>query len=86
MRVVVGPWRGQPPSRPDPSRTCPALPHQALRASLLKKYARVRHLLDQLHTKRMSNYEKIELMESIKSYVQVKPVGSARPEEVQIRA
>jgi phosphoenolpyruvate carboxylase len=32
---------------------------QALRASLLKKYARVRQLLDYLHTKRMSNYEKV---------------------------
>lgn len=32
---------------------------QALRASLLKKYARVRNELDNLHTKRMSNYEKV---------------------------
>jgi len=47
-----------------------AHPTQALRASLLKKYARVRQELDALHNKRMSNYEKIEAMEAIKSYVQ----------------
>lgn len=34
---------------------------QALRASLLKKYARVRQLLDYMHTKRMSNYEKVRV-------------------------
>ncbi len=32
---------------------------QALRASLLKKYAIVRRELDTLHSKRMSEYEKI---------------------------
>ncbi|KAJ9513722.1 hypothetical protein QJQ45_015483 [Haematococcus lacustris] len=47
-----------------------AHPTQALRASLLKKYARVRQLLDNLHNMRLSNYEKIEAMESIKASVQ----------------
>jgi hypothetical protein len=36
-----------------------AHPTQALRASLLKKYARIRSELDSLHTKRLSNYEKV---------------------------
>ncbi len=35
-----------------------AHPTQALRASLLKKYATVRKELESLHTKRLSNYEK----------------------------
>ncbi|KAF5835589.1 phosphoenolpyruvate carboxylase [Dunaliella salina] len=47
-----------------------AHPTQALRASLLKKYAHVRKELDYLHNKRMSPYEKIETMESIKSSVE----------------
>lgn len=47
-----------------------AHPTQALRGSLLKKYAHVRRELDNLHNKRMSNYEKIEALESIKSSVQ----------------
>ena len=36
-----------------------AHPTQALRASLLKKYAHVRKELDNLHNKRMSPYEKV---------------------------
>ncbi|GFR48761.1 hypothetical protein Agub_g10581 [Astrephomene gubernaculifera] len=47
-----------------------AHPTQALRASLLKKYAIVRRELDTLHSKRMSEYEKIETLESIRAAVQ----------------
>lgn len=36
-----------------------AHPTQALRGSLLKKYAHVRAVLDNLHNKRMSPYEKV---------------------------
>jgi len=56
-----------------------AHPTQALRASLLKKYAMVRKELDNLHTKRMSNYERVECLESIKSYVQ----GAWRTDEIR---
>ena len=48
-----------------------AHPTQALRGSLLKKYACVRRELASLHTKRMTKYEKIECLEAIKAYVQV---------------
>jgi hypothetical protein len=44
---------------------------QALRASLLKKYARVRQLLDYMHTKRMSNYEKVGSHRSLRSAAEV---------------
>ncbi|PNW76791.1 hypothetical protein CHLRE_11g476325v5 [Chlamydomonas reinhardtii] len=47
-----------------------AHPTQALRASLLKKYAIVRRELDTLHSKRMSEYEKIETLEAIRAAVQ----------------
>ncbi|GIL52665.1 hypothetical protein Vafri_8482 [Volvox africanus] len=47
-----------------------AHPTQALRASLLKKYAMVRRELDTLHTKRMSEYEIIETKEAITAAVQ----------------
>eukprot|EP00879_Flechtneria_rotunda_P019395 GHRR01020372.1.p1 GENE.GHRR01020372.1~~GHRR01020372.1.p1 ORF type:complete len:416 (+),score=77.29 GHRR01020372.1:187-1434(+) len=47
-----------------------AHPTQAFRQSLLKKYAKVRHYLDELHNKRMSPYEKIELLEAIRAQVQ----------------
>jgi len=47
-----------------------AHPTQALRGSLLKKYARVRMELENLHSKRLSNYERIESLETIKSNVQ----------------
>ncbi|KAG1677399.1 hypothetical protein FOA52_010779 [Chlamydomonas sp. UWO 241] len=47
-----------------------AHPTQALRGSLLKKYAAVRRDLAKLHTKRMSEYEKLELLEAIKASVQ----------------
>ncbi|KXZ55577.1 hypothetical protein GPECTOR_2g1126 [Gonium pectorale] len=43
---------------------------EALRASLLKKYAIVRRELDTLHSKRMSEYEKIETLEAIRAAVQ----------------
>ena len=38
-----------------------AHPTQALRASLLKKYAPVRKELDKLHNKRLSPYEKVRV-------------------------
>ncbi|GBF96435.1 phosphoenolpyruvate carboxylase [Raphidocelis subcapitata] len=47
-----------------------AHPTQAFRQSLLKKYAQVRRLLDELHNKRMSNYEKLETLEAIRAAVQ----------------
>jgi phosphoenolpyruvate carboxylase len=47
-----------------------AHPTQAFRQSLLKKYARVRALLEQLHTVRMSQFEKIEALEAIRAQVQ----------------
>ncbi|MEW5318243.1 MAG: hypothetical protein WDW38_009481 [Sanguina aurantia] len=47
-----------------------AHPTQALRGSLLKKYAIVRKELDALHNKRMSNYEKTECMQNIRAFVQ----------------
>jgi phosphoenolpyruvate carboxylase len=47
-----------------------AHPTQAFRQSLLKKYARVRQLLEQLHTVRMSQFEKIEALEAIRAQVQ----------------
>lgn len=43
---------------------------QALRQSLLKKYNKVRHDLDELHDSRMSAYEKAECLESIRSEIQ----------------
>ncbi len=46
-----------------------AHPTQAFRQSLLKKYARVRRYLDDMHTKRMSPYEKIELLEAMRAQV-----------------
>lgn len=47
-----------------------AHPTQAFRQSLLKKYAHVRALLDGLHNKRMSNYEKLETLEAVRAAVQ----------------
>lgn len=47
-----------------------AHPTQAMRGSLLKKYAAVRRELTNLHTKRMSQYEKLECLEAIKAQVQ----------------
>ncbi|GLI68046.1 hypothetical protein VaNZ11_012369 [Volvox africanus] len=47
-----------------------AHPTQALRASLLKKYAIVRRELDTLRSKRMSQHEKIETMQAIRAAVQ----------------
>ena len=58
-----------------------AHPTQALRGSLLKKYACVRRELASLHTKRMTKYEKIECLEAIKAYVQV---GEAGGVEIQM--
>ena len=47
-----------------------AHPTQAFRQSLLRKYAAVRRMLDDLHTKRLSAYEKVEMCERIRAQVQ----------------
>lgn len=47
-----------------------AHPTQALRQSLLKKYAKIRTDMDRLHNSRMSPLEKIECLEAIRSQVQ----------------
>lgn len=47
-----------------------AHPTQALRQSLLKKYAEVRRYLDRLHNKVMGPHEKVETLEGIKALVQ----------------
>lgn len=46
-----------------------AHPTQAFRQSLLKKYAAVRRLMDKMHTQRMSPYERVECLQSIKAQV-----------------
>jgi hypothetical protein len=46
-----------------------AHPTQAFRQSLLKKYAAVRRLMDKMHTQRMSPYERLECLQSIKAQV-----------------
>ena len=52
---------------------------QALRQTLLKKYARMRTEMDNLHNKRMSPYEKIEALESIRCQIQ----ASWRTDEIR---
>jgi phosphoenolpyruvate carboxylase len=52
---------------------------QALRQSLLKKYARIRNDMDRLHNQRLSPYEKIEALESIRCQIQ----GSWRTDEIR---
>ena len=52
---------------------------QALRQSLLKKYARIRYDMDKLHNSRMSPYEKIEALESIRCQIQ----GAWRTDEIR---
>ncbi|KAK9814631.1 hypothetical protein WJX72_009042 [[Myrmecia] bisecta] len=47
-----------------------AHPTQALRQSLLKKYAQIRSEMDRLHNSRMSPYEKVECLEAIRSLIQ----------------
>ena len=44
---------------------------QALRQSLLKKYAAIRAHMDQLHNSRMSPYEKLECLDAIRCEIQV---------------
>ncbi|EIE27459.1 PEPCase 1 [Coccomyxa subellipsoidea C-169] len=56
-----------------------AHPTQALRQSLLKKYARIRADMDSLHNKRLSPYEKIETLESIRGQIQ----GAWRTDEIR---
>ncbi|KAL0034136.1 hypothetical protein WJX79_011096 [Trebouxia sp. C0005] len=46
-----------------------AHPTQALRGSLLKKYAKIRNEIDRLHNSRMSPYEKTEALEAIRSHI-----------------
>ena len=41
---------------------------QALRGSLLKKYAKIRNEIDRLHNSRRSPYEKTESLEAIRSH------------------
>ena len=55
------------------------MPLQALRQTLLKKYARIRTEMDNLHNKRMSPYEKIEALECIRCQIQ----GSWRTDEIR---
>lgn len=43
--------------------------NQALRGSLLKKYAKIRNEIDRLHNSRMSPYEKTESLEAIRSHI-----------------
>jgi phosphoenolpyruvate carboxylase len=47
-----------------------AHPTQAMRQSLLKKYAKIRAAMDQLHNTRMSHYERLECLEEIRSQIQ----------------
>ena len=42
---------------------------QALRGSLLKKYAKIRNEIDRLHNSRMNPYEKTESLEAIRSHI-----------------
>lgn len=46
-----------------------AHPTQALRGSLLKKYAKIRNEIDRLHNSRMSPYEQIEAHEAVRSHI-----------------
>ena len=52
---------------------------QAIRQTLLKKYARIRSDMDRLHNSRMSPYEKLECLDSIKSQIQ----GAWRTDEIR---
>lgn len=49
---------------------CEAVWLQAVRQTLLKKYARIRQDMDLLHNSKMSPYEKLECLDSIKSQIQ----------------
>lgn len=57
------------------SAICHTRPRQALRGSLLKKYAVVRAELNRMHNERLSKYEKIECLENIRAFVQVRHQG-----------
>ena len=52
---------------------------QAIRQSLLKKYARIRHEMDRLHNSKLSPYEKLECLDCIKSQIQ----GAWRTDEIR---
>ncbi|KAK9811208.1 hypothetical protein WJX73_010686 [Symbiochloris irregularis] len=56
-----------------------AHPTQALRQSLLKKYATIRNHVERLHNSRMSPYEKLECLEAIRSEV----AASWRTDEIR---
>lgn len=47
-----------------------AHPTQATRQSLLKKYGKIRAEMDRLHNTRMSQYERLECLEEIRSQIQ----------------
>lgn len=52
---------------------------QAIRQSLLKKYATIRSEVDRLHNSKMSPYEKLECLDTIKSQIQ----GAWRTDEIR---
>eukprot|EP00884_Botryococcus_braunii_P020823 jgi/Botrbrau1/7424/Bobra.0112s0023.1 len=56
-----------------------AHPTQALRGSLLSKYAEIRKNMDRLHTVNMSPFEKLDTIDQIKSHVQ----GAWRTDEIR---
>ncbi|KAL4856631.1 Phosphoenolpyruvate carboxylase 1 [Chlorella vulgaris] len=58
-----------------------AHPTQATRQSLLKKYGEIRHAMDRLHNTRLSNYERLECLDEIRSQVQ----GAWRTDEIRRR-
>lgn len=47
-----------------------AHPTQAMRQSMLKKYSKIRSEMDKLHHTRMSQYERLEALEEIRSQIQ----------------
>lgn len=58
-----------------------AHPTQATRQSMLKKYGAIRHAMDRLHNTRLSNYERLECLDEIRSQIQ----GAWRTDEIRRR-
>ncbi|KAL4446268.1 hypothetical protein ABPG77_003075 [Micractinium sp. CCAP 211/92] len=58
-----------------------AHPTQATRQSMLKKYGEIRHAMGRLHNTRLSNYERLETLDEIRSQVQ----GAWRTDEIRRR-
>ncbi|KAL4423808.1 hypothetical protein ABPG75_001109 [Micractinium tetrahymenae] len=58
-----------------------AHPTQATRQSMLKKYGEIRHAMDRLHNTRLSNYERLETLDEIRSQIQ----GAWRTDEIRRR-